>query len=117
MFAIIMNLFLLHLALTYFVVGILRRVFGNNKPVKAILLIARGIYLVLAIIATVVMIGFNMKMYVLTAVAIVFLVTLHVIIRVSVKEWNGSASKRGRRSNRSTPNNAQGSIGIQQMPD
>ena len=117
MLAIIMNLLLLHIALTYFVVGILRRFFSNNKPVKAILLIARGIYLFLAIIATVVMIGFNMKMYVLTAVAIVFLVMLHVIIRVSVKEWNGSASKRGRRSNRSTSNNAQGSIGIQQMPD
>ena len=117
MVAITMNLFLLHIALTYFVVGILRRVFCSNKPVKAILLIARGIYLFLALTATVVVIGYDVKVYTLTAVAIVFLVMLHVIIRVSVKEWNGSVSKRGRRSNRSTPNNAQGSIGIQQMPD
>ena len=115
MFAIIMNLLLLHIALTYFVVGLLRRVFGNNKPVKAILLIARGIYLVLALIATVVMIGYDMKVYALTAIAIVFLAALHVIIRASAKEWSGSTSKRGKRSNRSTPNSAQGSADIQQM--
>ena len=117
MFTIIMNLFLLHIAFMYFVVGILRRVFHNNKPLKAILLIARGIYLVLALIATVVMIGYDVKVYALTAITIIFLVVLHVIIRISAKEWSGAASKRGKRSNRSTTNNAQALVGIHQMPD
>ncbi len=115
MLAVIMNLLLLHIALTYFVVGILRRVLSNNKPMKAILLIARGSYLVLAIVATVVMIGYDVKVYALTAIAIVFLAALHVIIRVSAKEWSDSASKRGKRSDRSSSNNAQGSADIQPM--
>ncbi|HUI87367.1 MAG TPA: hypothetical protein VLX61_01455 [Anaerolineales bacterium] len=96
------NLFALSIVVIHFAIGMLLLVFAENRPVKMILLIARGIYYVVAAITTFVMIGEGVTVYAWVGAATLVLVLVYAVLRVSLNDWPAVTSKRGGRSNASS---------------
>ena len=114
------NLFVIWIAVTHFVIGILLLVFHKNKPVKMILLAMRGITFIVAVITTFVMIGEHVKLYAFVGWILILLVLIFAVIRAIFAEWHGATdsnnkneyqSKRGSRRY-STPNTPSKSKGL-----
>ena len=94
MFTTFANLFVIWIAVTHFVIGILLLAFHENKPVKMILLAVRGINFIAAIITTFVMIGEDVKLYALVGWVLILLALIFAVIRVIFAEWHGNTYSR-----------------------
>ncbi|MGA7193193.1 MAG: hypothetical protein WBW94_06130 [Anaerolineales bacterium] len=90
------NLFVIWIAVSHFVIGILLLAFHKNKPVKMILLTARGIAFIVAIITTFVMIGEHVRLYAFVGWILILLVLIFAVIRAIFAEWRGTTPSRNK---------------------
>ena len=90
------NLFVIWIAVTHFMIGILLLAFHKNKPVKMILLALRGIIFIATIFTTFVMIGEHVKLYAFVGWILILLVLIFAVIRVIFAEWHGTTDSKNK---------------------